>query len=333
MAVVMNGRQVQAQAGDQALSESKSAHAYGDDEADRGFGHHTVPVGRPGRQEAALPRAAEQFEDGTDTPIQQATKPSDAPICSARNIPDPATADPRFEEGPPRRNDPSIEAFSRHVAEGQRLEIQIETLEAEADQLSKPLIIEQLVRGFRACSLVATGQIPSEVVDNVIAEAGVKRHGNEKIPCSALMRAIVGESEARGTPRFQRKKQRATTYASAVDFAVQQGMSQEAFEAELSHPPTLGERHGIEHLATLGRKLRRGEPTGSSDPPADMPFRVEGDLSPVPPGVHLMVYRVVPGEPTLGAPLTVPESLFRQVLAAQQIDALQPHGLISHSTH
>ncbi len=151
---------------------------------------------------------------------------------------------------------------------------------------------EQILAGYRGWKPVAEGKVPQDVVDTFLLEAGIKHHGNKKIPCSPFMRAIGAHGEIKGTRRSKRKKKRATTYASAVDYAIRQGMTEEDFEAEVRHPPTPGERHGIEHLAKLGRKMRRGEPDEPADPPANLPFRVEGDLSGIPPGYHLMVFRL-----------------------------------------
>jgi hypothetical protein len=221
-----------------------------------------------------------------------------------------------FEEGRSRRSDPSIEAFNQNVAEAQRLEKEISDAEAQTEQQCESLRTEQVLRAFHACKLVTTDDVPPVVVEDFILSAGIKWHGNNKIPCSRLMRAIVWEGDAKGTVRFERKKQRATTYASAVDYAIRHGMSEEDFEAELRHPPAPGERHGLEHLAECGRKLRRGEVEDSCDPPADMPLRVEGDLSGTPPGDHLVVVRVVQGETVKGALLRVPESMVRRALVA-----------------
>jgi hypothetical protein len=164
---------------------------------------------------------------------------------------------------------------------------------------------------------VAEGKVSQDVVDTFLLEAGSKRHGNEKIPCSRLMRAIVLQNEPKGTQRYKRKKKRATTYASAVDFVIRGGMTEEEFEAELRHPPTLGERHGIERLADLGRAARRGARDDGKpvDPPADLPFRVDGELRRIPLGDHLMLVRS-DGDTAVGGLLTVPEDMVRRVLAA-----------------
>src|SRR5438093_11777292 len=60
---------------------------------------------------------------------------------------------------------------------------------------------------------------------------GVKAHGNEKIPCSRLMRAIVKSGVITGTRSSQNKRARASTNASAIDFGIQKGMSEEEFRS------------------------------------------------------------------------------------------------------
>lgn len=241
-------------------------------------------------------------------------------IYSARNIfgPDPA----EFEEGPPRHSDPATTDFNEHIAEAQRLEAEIEAIEAETNERCEPLVKEQLLRTFRAWTLVEVGLVPLDVVENFIMEAGVKHHGNETIPCSAFMRAIVGESEAKDTVRFTRKRGRASTYAGAVDCAIHEGMTEEEFRDELYHPPTPGERHGIERLAERGRKIRREarasassqEATASDDPPTELPFCITGDLNGIAAGYHLMVVKVEENM-AKGTFLNLSEKLISRVLA------------------
>ena len=112
-------------------------------------------------------------------------------------------------------------------------------------------------------------------------------------PASDFMRAIVGEGEAKGTSRHKRKKQRATTFASAVDFAIHDRMTEEQFQNELCHPPTRGTHHGIECLAKRGRELRGEQKiTAASEPPTEMPYDITGDLSGLADGSYLMLANV-----------------------------------------
>jgi hypothetical protein len=233
--------------------------------------------------------------------------------CSVRNIFGSNPSALEFEEGPPRRRDLSIEAFEQNVSKAQRLEIEIANAETQIEQYYEPLRAEQLLRAFLAYKLVVAGAVPPDVVERVLLESGVKSHGNEKIPCSRFMRAIVMENEAKGTLRAKRKRKRAATYASAVDYGIRMGMAEREFVERLRQSHISGQHHGIEYLAELGRKLRRGEAAGSIEPPPDMPFRIEGNLSGVPPGDHLMLVRVH-GETANGALLTVPEKTVRRVL-------------------
>ncbi len=56
--------------------------------------------------------------------------------CSARNILDPSPVEPDFEEGAPRRHDPSVDAFKKNFADAQRLEEKISTEEARLEGIS-----------------------------------------------------------------------------------------------------------------------------------------------------------------------------------------------------
>jgi hypothetical protein len=205
----------------------------------------------------------------------------------------------------------------------------ISSAKAESRQKIELLVKEQILAAYRVCKAVAEGKVPQDVVDTFVLEAGIKRHGNEKIPCSPFMRAIVAHGEIKGTPRSKRKKKRATTYASAIDYGIRARMTEDEFEAELRHPPTPGERHGIEKLAELGRAERRDaraelgraarrgarDDVKPVDPPADMPYRVDGGSSGIPAGYHLMLVRS-DGDTAMGGLLTVLESMMRRVLAA-----------------
>lgn len=235
----------------------------------------------------------------------------------ARNISEAPDVGIEFEEDPPLRRHPAVAAFDQELAEARQLEEQIEALETETDQRREPLVCEQLLRAFRAWSRVEVGQVPIDHVENFIADAGIKRHGNERIPCSALMRAIVGESEATGTPRYKHKKVRASTYASAVDYAVHERMTEEELRTELYHPPTRGEHHGIEALAERGRALRRegGMEDSSTEPPTEMTYGITGSLSGVAAGYHLMLVRVE-NDTGKGAILHVSKALTRRAIAA-----------------
>jgi hypothetical protein len=235
--------------------------------------------------------------------------------CSARNILDPTAVQVEFKEGLPRHCEPVFEAFLRRFTEAIEYEQRVSDAEVRLEQDVRPWLTEQLLAVFRAWKLVTEGKLASDFVENFLAERGVIHHGNEKIRCSPLVRAVVLQNERKGTPRFERKRQRAATYASAVDFAAQEKMTEEDFEAELRHPPTPGERHGLEHLAALGRKLRHGEVKVSCEPPDDMPFRVEGDFADIKADYRLMLIKVQ-GESGIGALLEVSESLLRRVLAA-----------------
>jgi hypothetical protein len=249
---------------------------------------------RPSSGTVAVPLAEEVEPEGPPTDLEK---------YPARDILDPTPVESEFEEGPPRHHDPSVDAFKKNFAEVLRLEEQISpeearlegisSAEAELEQKIELLVKEQILAVYRGWKPVAEGKVSQDVVDTFLLEAGIKRHGNEKIPCSPFMRVIVAHGEIKGTRRSKRKKKRAATHASAVDYVIRVGMTEEEFEAELRHPPTPGERHGIEHLAELGRAARRAAKLDGDPvlPQLDMPFTIEGDFSGVQPGDHLMLAR------------------------------------------
>jgi hypothetical protein len=264
-------------------------------------------------------------EDGSAAQAEPEGPAADSEKWSARDISDPTPVELEFEDGP--RRDPLVEAFKRHSGKVQRLEEKIvckeaqlegmASAEAELEQEIKSLVKEQILEGYRGWQPVAEGKVSQDVVDTFLREAGSKRHGNDQIPCSPYMRAIVLQNEPKGTQRYKRKMKRAATYASAIDYGVRVRMTEDEFGAELRHPPTRGERHGIELLADLGRAARRGARDDGKpvDPPADLPYRVDDELSRIPVGEHLMLVRS-DGDTVMGGLLTVPESVMRQVLAA-----------------
>jgi hypothetical protein len=224
--------------------------------------------------------------------------------------------EPTFEEGPPRRSDAFIEAFKKNVAEARQLEAQISDAQAQLERDLEPLLTQQILSAFRVSKLVDEGKVPQDHVDNFLADAGIKPHGNMKIACSPLIHAIVLLAESKGTPQFKRKKQRASTYASAIDFGIREGFTEEDFEAELRHPPTPGESHGIEYLAELGRAARRPVKTheASTQAAGNGPYTITGDFSSIEPRARLML--VWPqGDTVVGALLDVSEKLLRRVLA------------------
>lgn len=75
---------------------------------------------------APMPPASGDNEAPPDltASVQEAGEPigADAEESSARKISDPVALEVEFEDGPPRRSDPAIEAFRRYVTEAQELE-------------------------------------------------------------------------------------------------------------------------------------------------------------------------------------------------------------------
>jgi len=114
------------------------------------------------------------------------------------------------------------------------------------------------------------------------------------------MRAIIDTGVIKGTPTSRRKRARASTYASAIDHGIREGMTEEVFAAELEQPRKKGERHGIEHLAAEGRKARQSaDSKHSTDQVAEAldhleeggGFLVSGNFD-VEPGYRLVVIKV-----------------------------------------
>jgi hypothetical protein len=219
--------------------------------------------------------------------------------------------DPEFEAGrpwSPPPPDPFVAAFNECVRQAKDLEAEILDIENEEDELLEdakgrlgPLQQQQIVACFRAWQLVTDNSIPTSVMETYALEAGERAHGNEKIPSSRLTRAIVTTGVAKGTKAGRRKRARASTYASAIDYGIREGMTPEEFAAELNQPRKRGERHGIEYLAEQGRRARRAATfERSTDEVADAltclhdgeAFVVSGDFSGIAPGYRLVVVNV-----------------------------------------
>ena len=210
--------------------------------------------------------------------------------------------------------DQFLEAFQTNLREAEALETNIAAIENEADEVLEDvkgrlasLQKQQTVACFRAWKLVADGKVPIAAMEEYALEAGVKAHGNAKIPCSGLMRAIVASGVIKGTQTSQLKRARASTYASAIYYAIHEGMTEDKFTAELKESRKRGERHGIEHLAALGRKVRRAANSERSTTENAQAleslsqggaFVVSGDFTDVTPGYRLVVINV-PAENTI----------------------------------
>jgi hypothetical protein len=154
---------------------------------------------------------------------------------------------------------------------------------------------------------VSDGKIPVSVMEEYALAVNVKAHGNAKIPCSRLMRAVIATGLTEGTPTPQRKLARASTYASAIDYGIREGMSTEAFAAELDQSRKRGEHHGIEYLAAKGREVRKNANTEQSGDEIARAldglneggaFSVSGDFTSVEPGYRLVIINV-PAETTI----------------------------------
>jgi hypothetical protein len=253
-----------------------------------------------------------QTEDAQSVTEERVANPTK---CFVQNNFGPAKEIP-FEEGRPWAQpapDPFLAAFQAHIREAEGFERQIGEIESPADQLLAetkgslaPLEKSQIGVCFRAWKLVADGKVAASAIDEYALKAGIKAHRNERIPCSRLMRAIVKNGAIKGTPSSQRKRARASTYASAIDYAIRQGMSDEAFAAELDQHRKRSKHHGIEYLAAEGRKVRQ---TAKTERAADQvaealncldeggAFLAAGDFSGIEAGYRLLVINV-PAETT-----------------------------------
>jgi hypothetical protein len=90
---------------------------------------------------------------------------ADSEKWSARDILAPTPVELEFEDGPPRRDDPLVDAFKRHFADAQRLEEEIareearlegmSSAEAELEQEIESLVKEQILEGYRGWQPVA----------------------------------------------------------------------------------------------------------------------------------------------------------------------------------
>ena len=246
-------------------------------------------------------------------------------IFPARNISDASSSEIECKGGPPLRHDPALDEFDREVGEAARLQQEIVEIEAKIDEGTEdanrrlaPLRTAQALSSFRVCKLVHDGKVPSEAVDEFVRKGGGKPHANESIPHSRLIRAIVAQGTVKGTPNYKRMRQRATTYASAIDHALRVGMTEDEFRAEIEGlPKKAGKYHGIEHLAAEGRVARdAGKPLPT--PPA-MPYTVSGDFAGIKPGDHLLLITVAEGAAEMaGALLVVDEKMIRRVLTADE---------------
>jgi hypothetical protein len=191
---------------------------------------------------------------------------------SAQNKSPPASSVNVFEEDPPRSiigHNASRDAFYQAAREAERLERDIAEIERQQEQKEDdakgrlaPLNKQQILAAFDMAKLVRDGTVETSVMEAYVSEAGIRRHGNEKVPYSGLIKAVFASGEIKGgAPKNNRKRARASTYASAIDFALTERWSAEQFAAEIDKPRRKGERHGIEFLAAAGRQRRNAEKT------------------------------------------------------------------------
>ncbi len=232
-----------------------------------------------------------------------------------------------LEEDSPRRENECHEQFRDQVKEAESLELKITAIEAQIDEHTNetanrlgPLQVDLIITGFRAMKLVREGKVPPEVVAKYAQDAGIKYHQNEKIAGSRLMRAIVVKNADTGSVAEKRKLRRATTAAGAINFALETGLNEVEFRAELeAGPRKVGQRHGLEYLAAKGRKLRGSKRPKASPPTVDdMPYAITGDFGVLQHGVYLMFVRIGEDDPAMArcAVVDIDNDLHDRVLAA-----------------
>lgn len=185
-----------------------------------------------------------------------------------------------FEKDTPRAligHNAGRDAFFQAAREAERLEQAIAEIEQQQEQgekdtqgrLTSPKKA-QIIAAFDMAKPIHDGTVPGSVVDTYIAESGIRRHGNETVPFSALMRAMIAAAEIKtGAPKSKLKRARASSYASAIDFALSEGWSRERFIVELNWDRRKDERHGIEVLAAAGRHRRNAEKAAHATSDAD----------------------------------------------------------------
>jgi cell division septum initiation protein DivIVA len=142
---------------------------------------------------------------------------------SARNISGATTETDEPVYDLPRRDDGIPDEFAKLRDEAERLQQEIVGIEAEIAEGAKEAEtrlasreIEQILLCWQMWMQVEDGEVGIETVNAYADKVGVKEHGNKKIPCSRLMRAIVASRLSKGAPSARRRRQRATTFAGAV---------------------------------------------------------------------------------------------------------------------
>jgi len=245
---------------------------------------------------------------------------------SAQNISSPSAGADEAEDDLSRVDSISDE-FAKLRDEAERLQREIVDIEGEiadgakdAEQRLASREIDQIIACWQMWMLVEERKVAIETVNEYADKAEVKEHKNQKIPCSRLMRAIVASGLKQGDLTARRRRQRATTYASVVDYVTRNKWTLAEVQEGLVGPPKTGSRYGIEYLASRGRKARREAEAGQRlASPLAKPYAVTGDFTDVKPGSYLMRVDVAENAAEMvGAFLKVTEPMFRHVIAADE---------------
>ena len=152
----------------------------------------------------------------------------------------------------------NVRAVEELEAELASEELKLEDATDHALTALRPTVQRQLRHAFILCKLIFDGDLPQEFVDKYIDDSGVRRHGNDRIRHSRLLRAVVANARRNGAPISNRSPSRISAYASAINFALDLGWNAEQFEEHLKGARRNGENHGLEFLA------RRGMPRTAS---------------------------------------------------------------------
>jgi hypothetical protein len=244
-----------------------------------------------------------------DHEVKQLGAPDEAVAfqCFEQNIAQMAAAD-EFEEGPPIRQDSDREKFTHLFHEAQRLEVEIVEIERELDRGKKegrskldPKVVEQATRVFEMANLVHSEILPQRVLEEFVAEAGIRQDKRDRYAWSPLVRAVGASVEIKGARPSRPTQTRRSICAAAVHTAMSTGMTAQEFENELTHPPVRGEKHGLYHLAAEARNAKQAvEQEKAADEIAQAladldkggAYRVSGDFSGIASGFHLIAIKL-----------------------------------------
>ena len=172
---------------------------------------------------------------------------------------------------PPKSGDDfSVEKFELAGQEAENLERSIAEIDEqvaakliETERRLSPLKRQQLIYVFRMAKLHADGEISDAHVADYTKRAGVKLHKNQSVPCSSLVRAVVMPKRETGvqlsSTQRRLRSSRASQYASAIDYGLRKGMTEDEFARILAGKSHRKKPGGIDYLAARGRQARQAQ--------------------------------------------------------------------------